>query len=202
MSIVARLDDAQVLYEAGRLEGALLSLLVATAATSRKRYPHGSGMGDRAAFTAFMSDEMGNLTGSISNVRMPNVTIGFRGKMMPLSDILYTYVRCELAHEARLPGDIVFLRDDFLLFKGGDQLVLNEMFLQGLANVVLGAPENTAELGTTVALGVRAVAESPAGTGPGSKLLACLIGLPLDLRTPVVYDEKHRTTFGKKAVTP
>lgn len=38
MSLFARLDDAQVLYEQGRLHGALLSLLVAIAATSRKRY--------------------------------------------------------------------------------------------------------------------------------------------------------------------
>src|SRR5262245_31631524 len=41
----ARLEDAKVLYEAGRIDGALLTTLVAVAATSKKRYPKKT-MGD------------------------------------------------------------------------------------------------------------------------------------------------------------
>lgn len=71
MSIKARLDDAVVLYENGRKEGALLLILVAVAATSRKRYPEitpsrlytNQTMKDKEAFTLFLKDEMPKILG-------------------------------------------------------------------------------------------------------------------------------------------
>lgn len=201
MSIIGRLDDARVLYEAGRLEGALLSLLVAVAATSRKRYPREpGGKNDREAFTAFLTDEFGNLTGSIANVPVPNVNVEFRGEMTAMPDLPYKYVRCELAHEGTMPDDVVFVRDDYLLLKGGDRLVLNEAFLQGLANVVLGAVENAGEVGRTPPVGVPGAEGHPAMSEPGGEMRACLIGLPLDFTRPIIYHETDRTTFRPQSV--
>jgi hypothetical protein len=171
LSIAARLDDAQVLYEAGRCDGALPSLLVAVAATSRKRYPRSAGMGDHEAFTRFIADEMGNVTDSIGNIRFENLHVEHRRPdPMNLADVLYTYVRCELAHEATMPSDVVFVRDPYLMLKAGPHLLLNEVFLQGLANVVLGAPENAAERGQPVSVGVKVAAGMAALQEPGARI--------------------------------
>jgi hypothetical protein len=39
MSIMTRIEDADLLFQLGRKEGALLLVLIAVAATSKKRYP-------------------------------------------------------------------------------------------------------------------------------------------------------------------
>ena len=57
-----RLEDARVLSKVGRLEGAFIEVLIAAAATSRKRYPRDT-WGDADAFKNFIYDEMGVITG-------------------------------------------------------------------------------------------------------------------------------------------
>src|SRR5688500_11445430 len=111
MSIKARIDDARFLFAHGRKEGALLSILVAVAATSRKRYPK-SPRGkkgpkaatetDRGAFEAFVKTAIHRTWG------VENYNIQFRGQMTPLESVLYEFVRCELAHEGTIPSDIIF----------------------------------------------------------------------------------------------
>lgn len=54
MSITDRLRDADLLREHGRHEGALLSTLVAVAATARQVYPQD---GDGEAFRRFLRDQ-------------------------------------------------------------------------------------------------------------------------------------------------
>jgi len=96
--VYARIEDAGVLADAGRFEGALLLLLVAVAATARKRYPRGTlsrkrpkeKMGDREAFTLFLKDEMWRL------VREHTDIVYFRGRKRPIEDFLYEFLRCEL----------------------------------------------------------------------------------------------------------
>lgn len=78
MSIRARLEYSRFLHAARRYEGAVLSLLIAVAATSRKRYPKGA-MGDAPAFKKFFHDEMQVITGNVANY-----SIKFRGKLYPL----------------------------------------------------------------------------------------------------------------------
>lgn len=143
-------------------------------------------MGDKDSFTKFLADETGELTGSVSNVRLINLNIEFRGNIIPFADIMYKFVRCELAHEGEMPGDIVFVRDPTLLIKGGDTLILNEVFLQGFANVVVGAPENATSLAV--------LPSEPPETHdvasfqlPGPTMLACLIPLPLNFRKRILY---------------
>ena len=53
MSIKNRIRAAQILYVNGQREGALLLVLIAVAATSRKRYPK-ERTKDREALTSFL----------------------------------------------------------------------------------------------------------------------------------------------------
>src|SRR5580658_1924266 len=66
MSITNRLREAKLLYDTGHCEGALLSVLIAVAGSSRKRFPPKTisrrdpsrQMGDAEAFETFMGEEM------------------------------------------------------------------------------------------------------------------------------------------------
>lgn len=103
MSIKNRIEDAQLLWKAGRKEGAFVLALIAVAATSRKRYP--KPIKDHKAFKQFILDEMGNVTGGPSK----NVAFPFKGNdKTPLEDILYHHLRCQLVHEGTMPESIVF----------------------------------------------------------------------------------------------
>ena len=126
MSVRERVDDAVCLWKLGRKHGALLSLLVAISATSRKRYPlPPTGVkgvdqeaekrkvtiranpgeyvkSDRVAFTTFLLDEMFTLTGKKAKY---NVAFPFRGQAsVPYETILYEFMRCPLVHEADMAG--------------------------------------------------------------------------------------------------
>src|SRR4051794_17852190 len=102
MSIADRVDDARLLYRNGRGDGALLSLLVAVAATSRRRFPRPARGRrghpqqptdtDGGAFEAFLAAELPKTT------RINNFTIHFRGQQRRLESILYEFMRCELTH--------------------------------------------------------------------------------------------------------
>lgn len=154
MSIRARIEDTAILYTIGRPEAALLCALTAVAATSRKRYPLGAKslrdaqkpMGDTEAFTQFLKDEMPRICG------VRNFTISFRGKMLQLEEVLYKWVRCQLAHEAELPCDVYFGPDS----KPGatttgialdGSLTLSHGWLDRIVDAVVYAPENKDEFG-------------------------------------------------------
>ena len=147
MSIPDRLRDASILYSQGRRDGALLSVLIAVAATARRRYPRP--IKDRPAFTQFLSDEMVAVTGGAVrnyNVRVPGADKSkYPGEMMPLGVCLYEFVRCNLAHEATLPDNVEFVRteDNGLFFEITDDVIrLSDSFMDGLARSVEYAPEN------------------------------------------------------------
>lgn len=141
MSIRARLDDARVLYAAGRVEGCLLSVLVAVAATSRKRYPREQVRGDGEAFKRFLCDEMLKVTGCVKNLN-----VMFRGRTQPLQDVLYHCVRCELAHEGHMPDDFVLEPGPGLRIDVNEKrVVFTDPLLDGLGRAVAEAPENLDE---------------------------------------------------------
>lgn len=83
MSIRARIEDADVLRNQGRKEGAWILALVAAAATSRKRYPRPTGDGE--AFKSFIRDISGTIVAPGRGV--PAVNIVF--DQTPLEDLLY-----------------------------------------------------------------------------------------------------------------
>jgi hypothetical protein len=149
--VQARIEDAGVLADAGRLEGALLMLLVAVAATSRKRYPPatpskvnaGKKMGDAEAFKTFLRDEMWRLMKGADEI------VEFRGASMRIEDFLYKFLRNELAHEGGLPVDLQPIQNDAVLSMlnpNGSGVSFTRLLLARLNDVVWRAPENSYEM--------------------------------------------------------
>lgn len=84
--------DAEVLWTAGRREGALLCVLVAVSAVARIEHP---GMGDGAAFRVFLVDR-----------HTWNISVEHRSQQVSVDQLLWKWLRCELAHNAALPVDV------------------------------------------------------------------------------------------------
>lgn len=150
MSIRSRVEDSQALMSLGRADGALLSALVAVAATSRKRYPKSVEPEDGKAFTRFLGEEMRVLTaGAIVNVNVayPGADPAkYPDRLMPLQDVLYKFVRCALIHEGGLPGQVEFIPVNGLRFQVlPDKLILTQWLIQRLHVLVQHAPENIDE---------------------------------------------------------
>lgn len=160
MSVLARIKDAETLWLNGRLEGAAIQVLIAVAATVRKRYP--LPMKDNDAYKQFVLDELVKIT----NGPTKGVEFYFRGDpRCPVEDIIYNFIRCPLVHEGQLPSDIVLTQpiagDENSYGKSPDgtpydgkllnRLVLNDVlgfpigWIWNLIRVVAEAPENKGE---------------------------------------------------------
>lgn len=100
--IEERLADARLLWAANRRQFALLLALVAVAARSRLER---TSLGDRTAFETYL--------GSTHDW---TISVEFRGKQVTIDHLLYKWMRCELAHTASLPLDV--LVDDELAALG------------------------------------------------------------------------------------
>jgi hypothetical protein len=146
--VQARIEDAGLLADNGRYEGALLMLLVAVAATSRKRYPRGTPskkhpskkMGDREAFQTFVRDEVWRLVKEYKDF------VVFRGKQRPIEEFLYEFLRNELIHEGGTPVDLHPLHDGAVLtinYADGSGISFTPLLLTRLNDVVWRAPENS-----------------------------------------------------------
>jgi hypothetical protein len=98
MSIRSRLEDAQLLWNAGRLEGAFVSALIAVAATARRTFPNKKG--DREVFEDFLRKEW-----------FERISVEYRGEAHPVYHIFYKWFRCELIHEGALPVGVEFMPD-------------------------------------------------------------------------------------------
>jgi hypothetical protein len=139
MSIKDRLDDARMLFSQGRRDGALLSVLVAVAATSRRRYPRATIRRDKEAFIRFLLDEHPAVVSNSDWVptceddyirciypekaldskgervggwwfKVPgSAKLGWPDELMPLATCLYAFVRNSLAHEGGLPENVEFV---------------------------------------------------------------------------------------------
>ncbi|MFT3685221.1 MAG: hypothetical protein QM783_09900 [Phycisphaerales bacterium] len=94
MSIQARLDDAQLLWDSGRQESALVLLLTAVAACS-ERQTKITGEKDGAKFERFLRSKW-----------WPKLSVEFRGELCPIETVFYKWMRCKLVHEGNLPVDV------------------------------------------------------------------------------------------------
>jgi len=143
VSIRQRLEDARVLSAAGCQEGAFIQVLIAAAATSRKRYRQNE-WDDGEAFKNFIYDEMGVITGGPKY----NVALPFQGKDTPLEDILYHHLRCQLVHDGAMPETVRFTEPAFKdgslchVLHLGDPLGFPAGWIENVATAVWLAPEN------------------------------------------------------------
>jgi len=87
-----------MLWDAGRLEGAFVSTLIAVAATARKTFP--AQKSDKQAFEDFLRQGW-----------FERISAEYRGEVHPVYHIFYKWFRCELIHEGSLPVDVEFMPD-------------------------------------------------------------------------------------------
>ena len=126
-------------------------MLIAVAATSRKRYPRSKVRRDGEAFKRFVLDEMGTVTGGPS----VNVAFPFRGNdRTPLEEIIYHHLRCQLVHEGAMPETIEFTSPEvkdgkvYNVLRLRDPLGFPEGWVFNLAQAAREAPENAQEFRT------------------------------------------------------
>ena len=92
MSAEDRLKDAELLWAYGRREGALLSIMIAVAASARSAHP---ALKDQDAFVTFLKSR-----------HTWTISVEYQGKHWELDQLFYKWLRCELVHKAGLPVDI------------------------------------------------------------------------------------------------
>jgi hypothetical protein len=138
MSVKERLDDSKLLFNAGKLEGALISALIAVGATSRKRYSRSQISSDNKAFVQFLVDERAKFTNGAE------ISVEFKGKVYTLEEVLYKFVRSSLVHEAELDDLISFEYGNFYIDKRGttDHFTFSSEFVIRLWYVIETAIEN------------------------------------------------------------
>jgi hypothetical protein len=151
MSIKGRIEDAELLWQQGRKEGAWALALIAAAATSRKRYS--KPIADNQAFKSFIRDVLPTLMYGKPLQGTPNPRIIF--DQTPVEDIIYEHLRCNLVHEGELSQKVVF--SESVIVDGklqatlavGSPNVIPDFWVLHLIKAVREAPENVAEFGTT-----------------------------------------------------
>lgn len=148
MSIRERVRDAHLLYQHGHREGALLSVLIAVAASARRRYPKPK-FRDHDAFVKWIGEEMLAITGG----RVRNYNVAVPGAdptkwvdgLMPLGECLYSFIRCNLAHEATLPDNVEFFPADAMSLSidiNDTTIRLSDTWMDALTQAIQYAPEN------------------------------------------------------------
>lgn len=154
MSIRDRIQETCLLLALDRPAGALLSLLAAVGATSRRRFPTGTlsrrrpnqPMRDGEAFETFLADEMTKIC------RVQNYNVLFRGQMHRLEHVLYKWLRCELVHAGGLPADVTLVPSTepgtmSLSLDPIKGITLSHGWFDGIAGAVINAPENRDQFG-------------------------------------------------------
>ena len=156
MSIPERLADAELLLRHGRNDGALLSVLVAIGATSRKRYPNDT-KSDREAFCTFLEAELKRhrfmhvafLMGQPASPTPPPAHPAFeewhKQNLMPLAHVFYKLCRNGLCHQAELDPRVHFIDGPVVTHAPGKipiQLGLPIRYITALGFVVTEAEEN------------------------------------------------------------
>jgi hypothetical protein len=147
--IYERIKDALILWNEKSIDGACISILIAVAATARKRYPRSILKKDKDAYQKFILDEMGIITGGPDK----GVKFYFNGNYkVPLERILYEFLRCKLIHEGALPTEFDFTEPVIENGKKYNVLNLHGLvvgipigWIWNLARATVKAPENKEE---------------------------------------------------------
>ena len=142
MSAKNLIEDAQVLWELERKGSAFALILIAFAATARLRYPKPEP--DNKSFKKFIRDELPTILRTADTA----VSLPFKGKLLPIEDILYKELRCQLIHEGKLPDSIVFTPKTVQRGVACDMITITdpigmpESWVLNMIRVVVDAPEN------------------------------------------------------------
>lgn len=149
MSIKARIEDAYLLWQQGRKEGAWVMALIAAAATSRKRYS--KPIADNQVFKSFIRDILPTLMSGRPLQGTPNPRIIF--DQTPVEDIIYEHLRCNLVHEGEISQQVAFSESKIVEGKlqatlaVGSPNMIPDFWVMHLLKAVREAPENIAEFG-------------------------------------------------------
>lgn len=153
MTVRDRLEDASLLWGHNRRHGAWIQILIATAATSKKRFPQ---LKDGESFRKFIRQVSRTIITGDSSLSPTEVTVIFNadsGDGLELDKLFYKHLRCNLLHEAMVGPEIVFsestVSDGQLIaeLKGGDPLTIPDFWALHLALAVATAAENVATCG-------------------------------------------------------
>lgn len=156
MSVKDRLEEANILWESGKVEGAWIQVLIATASTARKRFPT---LSDGQAFKKLIRQIAPTIIDqSFSPAYGGEIKIvfgsGVNAKKRDLDDVLYKHLRCYLLHEAKMPPDIGFSKSRIVNGRResdlvvGKFLIIPDYYVLNLAKAISEAPENIADCGS------------------------------------------------------
>ena len=90
-----RVEDALILWDHGRREGAFLLAILAVIVRARQVHPEGR---EADAFRRYIESLLG-----------PRLSVEYRGAQWPIERLFYTWFRCEIVHRGGLPVDIRFM---------------------------------------------------------------------------------------------
>lgn len=142
MSTKDLIEDAKLLWEAKRKGSAFALILIAFAATARRRYP--KPIKDNDSFKRFIQDGLPTILGTFDT----SLTLPFRGESKSIEDILYHELRCQLLHEGELPDSIVFTPKTVKNGVEYDTITIThpiglpESWVLNMVRLIVDAPEN------------------------------------------------------------
>jgi|HubBroStandDraft_1064217.scaffolds.fasta_scaffold276259_1 hypothetical protein len=96
--VESRIEDAMVLWRAGREDGAFLLAIIAVISRARQELPNSMGDGER--FRRYVESRFA-----------PRISVEYRGRLWPIEQIFYKWFRCEIVHAGGLPIDIELMTD-------------------------------------------------------------------------------------------
>ena len=157
MSIRERLEDAMLLWNNGRKQGAWIQVLIAAAATSRKRFPPPAKDGE--AFMSFIREVTRMIVSGNAPAAPGGITVAFYEKVpgdgAELAQIIYAHLRCNLVHEAILAPEVRMCESRIVdgqlvadlhgLGTLQNPLTIPDFWVIHLAKAVAEAPENAAD---------------------------------------------------------
>lgn len=157
MTVESRTEEARLLLNAGKLEGAVGLLMIAIAGSSRKVYKKPP-YSDNKAFKFFLGGRLRQILLSDFEGPYPtqsNLKIEFNGKPRHLEDIIYEYCRNSILHDATIAPEIEISTQEIvepnatfisngttLNLKFSKTLILDRTWIEVFFQVVAGAKCN------------------------------------------------------------
>ena len=144
MGIKNRIQKAEQDLIEKDYENALIQVLMAVGATSRKRYPK---LKDSKAFTKYLKDDFSRKIQENISITGGFIRIHYDGEMIDFETLIYKSLRCNLFHESEIGPKIVFSEphSGFSVSYDGKNLVLGWGIIEILKRIVIESRENIYE---------------------------------------------------------